>query len=76
MTSLQAIQSMLVEKFDLKLEDLGEDVRIDGLGLDSLSVLEFMFFLEDKFKIDLPAEMLKLETVGDIASVVDKLIAK
>jgi acyl carrier protein len=36
MSSLQTIQRMLVEQFDLKIEDLGPDAQLEGLGLDSL----------------------------------------
>ncbi|HEX5337035.1 MAG TPA: acyl carrier protein, partial [Gallionella sp.] len=53
MSSLQTIQRMMVEQFDLKLEDLTPDAQLEGLGLDSLSVIEFMFNLEDELKIKL-----------------------
>lgn len=75
MDSLQTIQRMMVEQFDLKLEDLSPDAELDKLGLDSLSVIEFMFNLEDELKIKLPDERVELKTVGDVAKVVDKIIA-
>lgn len=67
---------MMVEQFDLKLEDLNPDAELDKLGLDSLSVIEFMFNLEDELKIQLPDERVELKTVGDVAKVVDKIIAE
>jgi acyl carrier protein len=75
MNSLQTIQRMLVEQFDLKLEDLSPDVQLDSLGLDSLSVIEFIFSLEDELKIKLSDERIELKTVGDVANFVDKIIA-
>jgi acyl carrier protein len=75
MTSLQTIQRMMVEQFDLKLEELSHDAQLDSLGLDSLSVIEFMFSLEDELKIKLTDERVELKTVGDVASFVDKIIA-
>lgn len=66
---------MMVAQFDLKLEDLSPDAELDKLGLDSLSVIEFMFNLEDELKIKLPDERVELKTVGDVAKVVDKIIA-
>jgi acyl carrier protein len=66
---------MLVEQFDLKLEDLSPDVQLDSLGLDSLSVIEFIFSLEDELKIKLSDERIELKTVGDVANFVDKIIA-
>lgn len=76
MSSLPIIQRMMVEQFDLKLEDLGPDAQLENLGLDSLSVIEFMFNLEDELKIKLPDDRVELKTVGDVASVVDKMIAE
>ena len=75
MSSLQTIQRMMVEQFDLKLEDLTPDAQLEGLGIDSLSVIEFMFNLEDELKIKLTDERVELKTVQDVANVVDKLIA-
>ena len=75
MNSLQTIQRMMVEQFDLKLEDLSPDVQLDSLGLDSLSVIEFIFSLEDELKIKLSDERIELKTVGDVANFVDKIIA-
>jgi acyl carrier protein len=66
----------MVEQFDLKPEDLSPDVQLDKLGLDSLSVIEFMFNLEDELKIKLPDERVELKTVGDVARVVDRIIAE
>lgn len=75
MSSLQTIQRMMIEQFDLKLENLSPDVQLDSLGLDSLSVIEFMFNLEDELKIKLPDERVELKTVGDVVNVVDKIIS-
>jgi acyl carrier protein len=76
MSSLQTIQRMMVEQFDLKLEDLSADAQLESLGLDSLSVIEFMFNLEDELNIKLPDERVELKTVGDVAYIVDKIIAE
>lgn len=76
MSSLETIQRMMVEQFDLKLEDLTPDAALESLGIDSLSVIEFMFNLEDELKIKLSDERLELKTVQDVANIVDKLIAE
>ncbi len=60
MSSLPTIQRMMVDQFDLKLEDLKPDTQLESLGLDSLSVIEFMFNLEDELKIKLPDERVEL----------------
>lgn len=76
MSSLKTIQRMMAEQFDLKQEDLGPDVQLDSLGLDSLSVIEFMFTLEDELNIKITNDRVEdFKTVGDVADIIDKIIA-
>ncbi|HEU0233857.1 MAG TPA: phosphopantetheine-binding protein [Gallionella sp.] len=76
MSSLQTIQRLMVEQFDLKLEDLSPDAQLESLGVDSLSVIEFMFHLEDELKIKLPDARVEIKTVQDVANIVDRIIAE
>ncbi len=76
MSTLHTIQHMMAEQFELKKDDLVPDAQLESLGLDSLSVIEFMFNLEDEFKIKLPDERVEIKTVRDIVSIVDRLLAE
>ena len=76
MSSLQTIQSMMVKQFDLKPEDLTPEATLESLGLDSLSVIEFTFNLEDELKITMPEERVELKTLQDVVNLVDKLLAE
>lgn len=76
MGSVHAIKRMKVKQFDLKLGNLTPDAQLGSPGLDSLSVIEFMFNLEDALTIKHPEERGELKTVGDVAKVVDKLTAQ
>ncbi len=76
MSSLKTIQDMMVKQFDLKLEDLTPEATLEGLGLDSLSVIEFTFNLEDELKIKFPDERVELKTLQDVVGLVNKLIAE
>jgi acyl carrier protein len=67
---------MMVKQFDLKLEDLTPEATLEGLGLDSLSVIEFTFNLEDELKITMPDERVELKTLGDVVNLLDKLLAE
>jgi len=67
---------MMVEQFDLKLENLTPDATLESLGLDSLSVIEFMFNLEDELKIKLPDERVEIKTLQDVTNLVDRIIAE
>ena len=50
----QPVIDLLVETFGLKPEQLTPDATLQSLGLDSLSIVEFMFEIEDRYKIKLP----------------------
>lgn len=76
MSSLPVIQRMLVEQFDLKIEDLTPEATLESLGLDSLSVIEFMFNLEDELNIKMSDERVELKTLQDVTNLVDKLVAE
>ena len=76
MSSLETIQRMMAEQFDLKPEVLTPDAQLESLGVDSLSVIEFMFNIEDEFKIKLPDARVEIKTVQDIATIVDRLVAE
>ncbi len=76
MSSIQIIQRMMVEQFNLKLENLTPEATLESLGLDSLSVIEFMFNLEDELKIKLPDERVEIKTLQDVTNLVDKILAE
>ncbi len=76
MSSLQTIRDMMVRQFDLKPEDLTPEATLEGLGLDSLSVIEFTFNLEDELNIKFPEERVELKTLQDVVNLVDRLIAE
>lgn len=67
---------MMAEQFELEEDKLTPDAELESLGLDSLSVIEFMFNIEDEFSIKLPDERVELKTIQDIANVVDRLVAE
>ncbi len=76
MSTLQTIQRMMAEQFELKAEDLTPDAQLEALGLDSLSVIEFMFNIEDEFHIQLPEERVEIKTIQDIADIVERMVAE
>ncbi|NDU85937.1 MAG: hypothetical protein G3H99_04910, partial [Ferrovum sp.] len=68
------IQKMLVEEFGLTAEQVQPESKLDELGVDSLATVEFMFMLEDKFKLKMTGEPVPIKTVGDIAREVDIMV--
>jgi acyl carrier protein len=80
MTTLQAVQALLHANFDLAPERLQPEARLEDLAIDSLSVLELMFAVEDEFHIAVPSPAgtpdERIETVGDLVAYIDRLVAE
>ncbi len=55
------------------------DASLADLKIESLSVVEIIFALEEKFGIEIPFEanqqVVKFETVGDVVKAVEELVA-
>ena len=75
MTTMERIRKLLVENLDLNAEAIVPEATLDSLGLDSLDKIEFMFALEDEFKIKIEDRSVKINTIMDGVEVIDKLIA-
>lgn len=75
-TTLERVQALLADKLSLETAKLGPEAVLTELGVDSLAVVEFIFHVEDEFKISVPDAQMNLKTVQDIASMVDKLKAE
>ena len=76
MSTLQTIQRMMVEQFDLKVAELTPEAQLEALGLDSLSTIEFMFSIEDEFEIKLQDDRVEIKTIQDIVNIVEHLITE
>lgn len=76
MNTLSIIQKMLIEEYGLSAQEVDADALLEELGIDSLATIEFMFLLEDKFKILMSGEAVPVRSVGDIAREVDLQIAR
>ncbi len=75
MTTLATVQEMLAAEFDLAIERLQPEAKLVDLGVDSLATIEFLFKLEERFGLDLNSDPAPVDTVADIASEVDRLLA-
>lgn len=76
MSTLERIKKLFVEKFDLDETTFTSDATLESLGLDSFDKLEFMFALEDEFKINFPGRDVSIRTVQDALGIIEKLLAE
>jgi acyl carrier protein len=76
MSTLETLQDILIEEFDLTRERVTPDAGLAALGVDSLDLLELMFKIEDRYKLairdDIPTN---LTTVQDVVRYIDGLLA-
>jgi acyl carrier protein len=76
MTTLERLQKIIVKNFELKPEDLKPDASLENLGLDSISIIDLMFSVEDEFKITVSRETVELKTLQDVVNYIDQLVAE
>lgn len=75
MSTYERIRGLIAKEFNLNEADLKPESKLEDFGLDSLSVIEFMFTLETEFDIVLSEEREQIQTLQDIVNMVDRLIA-
>jgi acyl carrier protein len=77
MNTLETLQDILIEEFDLERARLTPDAELAALGVDSLDLLELMFKIEDRYQLairdDVPTN---LTTVNDMVVYIDGLLAR
>lgn len=69
--TLHALIELVSEKFDRKIDELGPDTTLESLGVDSLGKIELIFDLEDHFKVRIPNEDAKVDTLAEVAALLD-----
>jgi acyl carrier protein len=76
MTTLERIEKLFVDKLELNKDLLTPESTLESFGIDSLDKIEFLFALEDEFKIKIPERDVKIDTVQDVVDMVDRLVAE
>lgn len=75
MSTLSTIREMMIDQFQLEPAEVTPETTFQDLSIDSLSAVEFMFLLEEKFNITAPMERIEFRTVQDVSNEIDRLIA-
>lgn len=74
MTTLERLSQLLVQRYKLDPARLTPDQSLGDLGIDSLGMVEMLFFIEEEFGVHLPSEGMTLGTLGEAAKYIDELI--
>jgi acyl carrier protein len=75
MTTLERLSRILVQRYKVDPARLTPEQPLDALGIDSLGMVEMLFFIEEEFAVHLPSEGIALGTLAQAASHIDGLIA-
>jgi acyl carrier protein len=76
MSTLETLRDILVEDYRVDREQIQPDAPLSALALDSLSVLELMFKIEDHFHLKIPDDgPTNFVTVNDVVRYIDGLLS-
>lgn len=77
MTTLDTLVDILVRDYCLDRAKIVPEATLADVGLDSLSLLELMFKIEDRYKLsirdDVPTDLV---TIADVVAYIDGLLAR
>ena len=76
MSTLQELQALIQDKFDIDAAAIDPQESLREKGLDSLTIVEFVFDVEDRYKISLPDQSDDIETLQGLANAVDQALAE
>ena len=76
MSSLKELQDLIHEKYGIDPATLDPQASMRNAGIDSLALVEFLFEVEDRFGISVPDEYSNIDTLAELAAVVDSVRAK
>ncbi len=74
MSPYEFMAQVLSEKYDVRPDKISPEATLTELGLDSLTVVELLFDVEDEFEIEVPEERATFQTLAEAAALVDELV--
>ena len=76
MSTLERLKKLFIDKFDFNVEELKPETTLEYLGLDSLDKIEFMFDIENEFRIKIPDQEFKVTTIQDMVDAIDRFVSE
>jgi acyl carrier protein len=68
------LAQVLSDKYDVSPDAISPEATLTELGLDSLTVVELLFDVEDEFEIEVPEERATFQTLAEAVALVDELV--
>ena len=76
MSSLKELQDLIQDKYGIDPAELDPSASMRDKGFDSLALAEFLFEIEDRLHITLPDPDPELDTLAQLAALVDQVRAE
>ncbi|MBS0454367.1 MAG: acyl carrier protein [Proteobacteria bacterium] len=76
MSSLKELQDLIQDKYGIDPAELDPSASMRDKGFDSLALAEFLFEIEDRLHINLPDPDPEMDTLAQLAALVDKVRAE
>lgn len=73
MDTLETLRGLIADKFEVEPGQIFPEASLDTLGLDSLAVFDLIFDIESVFEITVANDEVKIVTVADVVSLIDRL---
>ena len=67
MATIDIVKEILSDNLDIDAENVTPEATFEGLGIDSLDMVEMVMDLEEELGVELELEDKKLATVGELA---------
>lgn len=75
MSSLEEIQDLIRKKYGIEPSALDPHASLREHGIDSLTLVEFVFAVEDHYGISVPEKYSNVDTLAALAAAVDEIRA-
>lgn len=75
MQTLDALKKLIQDTFGIDSATLVADTPLSEYGLDSLSLAELLFTIEEHFDLDFPETRQDINTLAGLAALIDELLA-
>ena len=69
----EKIQSYLAAQLDIPAEEITRETTFEGLGIDSLDMVELVMDLEEELDVELELEE-KMNTIGELVDFIESKI--
>uniref|UniRef100_Q47GV2 Phosphopantetheine-binding protein n=1 Tax=Dechloromonas aromatica (strain RCB) TaxID=159087 RepID=Q47GV2_DECAR len=73
MNTLEELKQLIKSSFGIEPETLKADAPLADYGLDSLSLAELLFAIEEHFNLDFPDDRADVKTLAGLAALIDEL---